>query len=259
MSRHTRKRKVLHLKRSVPALYTGLIALCAVSISLTHAPVHARPTFGGGPAIPTIPDGTEDLTGIPSPGVGISDIVLSGTGVSITELQSVTLVGFQHTSAGDLQVRLEKVGSGIEVFLTAPRESIIANLDGTYTLTPNLLLSTMEEGLDILSDDGTLVSGNYAPADFGGGPPFPGERTDFSAFDGVALDGIWRLTIEDYLPGNTGSLQGWSFDAVTPAVVPEMPTGILFPLSLIALVGVARLRSAAPNYRFTLAGTSPTR
>lgn len=160
-------------------------------------------------------------------GVASSTITISGTGLTVTSLNSVTLTGLSHTFAGDLEIDLEHVATGTSVVLTSPPTTASANFNGTYTFVVNPGLSTIDEVTNGQPSSFNIPSGSYAPSAFGG------NRTNYNAFNGLALDSVWRLTITDFAPGDVGSLQSWGFNV---SAVPEPGTVAALGLGVAALL-----------------------
>lgn len=152
-------------------------------------------------------------------------IVVSGTGETVNTLDLAGALGLAHTWAGDLTVVLSH--GGVEVDL----------MDRNYAVGSGLGLSSDLDGDYMFDESGVLMSGNPIPSgtygryDLGGSSAATGSYSDFS---GMALDGTWTLTFEDWAGGDIGTVQGMRIVG-TSSPVPE-------PASMMALgLGAAAL------------------
>jgi subtilisin-like proprotein convertase family protein len=161
----------------------------------------------------SIMDATASGTGYSS-----DTIVVAGTGRTVGTVNRVTLTGLSHTWIGDLQITLYRADLNIHVDLVSAPDLAWSNFNGTYTFLVNPSLRTVDEAILGQPDRYDLPSGSHAMSTYGGGTA-NGTRTNFSAFAGVPLDGIWMLEVWDYATGDTGSIGGWSL-AITPAGTP---------------------------------------
>lgn len=113
-----------------------------------------------------------------------------------------------HPYIGDLEVLLTHPDGTAVSALYRPG---ITHIDGNC---PN-------DDLDItLDDDDGVDSTNTCAATI---PALQGAVVPFnplSTFDGKARNGIWTLTVRDYLSGSEGVLQGWTLEL---PCVPELP------------------------------------
>jgi hypothetical protein len=198
----------------------------AAAIAVAASAMTASATVYNGAGGPLI-DAGDDV------GVSQFDINVSGTGGTVTSLNSVT-VSLTHTWIGDTIMELVAPDGTTFVSLASPPDSESANYNGTYTFVVDPTKQTIDEVSGPLTTSQDIPSGIYAPSDYGGGD-LPGERVDYSGFVGLDLDGTWSLYISDYGEGDTGDLTGWSFDAsYTTAVTPE-------PASIAAIAGLGSL------------------
>lgn len=209
---------------------SGFVLGCMASASF------AQTTYMGGPGGALV-----DAPSLQASGQFISDLVISGTGMSVTAFNSVTLTGFTHTWIGDLEIELQKVGTGELVTLTSPPESEDDIFDGTYTFVVDPARPTIDEATDALFGE-TLAPGSYAISSFGDNTE-PGPRETFNIFNDVLIDGTWRLFIRDFSPGDTGSLGSWQFSSFVeaPVVVPETNTLVL-ALPALGMIGAGIIR-----------------
>lgn len=158
------------------------------------------------------------------------------------------LLGFEHTWSGDLEVLLTHEPTGVSrtVFSRIGEPGVPASSDfgDTYTFgsvfTGNLWAVALALGdIDIIPGDSALPPRAYYPTNAGSSSP-----NDFSAaFAGLSPTGVWRLTITDFNPEDTGSLLGWELTLdINPVLIPEPATfWIAGPLA-IALLARPRRR-----------------
>jgi len=176
--------------------------------------------------ITTIPDATSSTV----PGsqivipLSISDL---GTVVS---LNSVTLLGIDHTFLGDLVIKLRHASSGTTIDLidrhgktTAGGFGSSADLlsTNTYTIAPTGTA---------LSTTGILATGTYAQ---NVNTPVGGSSADdgtFASFASLPLNGAWELLVQDFGTGDIGSISGFSINVTIPE-----------PATLVTVAGFAVL------------------
>lgn len=204
-----------------------LFVTAGLLVSLISGVTKGDVFVGGGFALVDFDDVNSEV------GEASGDISIAGDGRTVASINSVTLTNLTHTWIGDLVVTLEHVESGASTVLTSPPDGRSANFNGTYTFLVDAGLQTIDEASLGQGTAFNLASGNYAMSNYGGGSAI-GPRTDFAAFDGVSLDGTWRLTFFDFVGGDSGALGGWSFDA---SAVPE-PTSMLLLASVVGLGGL---------------------
>ncbi len=180
-----------------------------------------------------IPD-SQNTPGHIRAGQASSEVVLSGTGITLASLNSVTLTGLRHARAGDLVVGFS-VNEGAVAYLSLFLDSRLGlqpGFDGTYTFRPLGGPETrINEAFAGLGPNDVLPSGSYGVSGTGNSA-----GTSFDPFKGLSLDGNWRLNILDFTNGETGSLESWSMD-VTPQAVPEPAT-----MAALGLGAAATLR-----------------
>lgn len=186
-----------------------------VPISALLSAVSAAQTYHG--AGFSLVDATSSSVGYAS-----SSIVISGTGATLTSIDSITLANLTHTWMGDLEIDLYNPDLGVYVDLVSPPDLDSSNFNGTYTFVPSSILSTVDEATVGQGTSYDLPSGSYAMSTYGGGSA-NGSRTDFSDFAGQSLDGTWTLEVWDYAAQDTGACGSWSMTVTTP--VPE-PAGM---------------------------------
>lgn len=163
--------------------------------------------------------------------VGLDDVTAAaqpyGTAVSVSGLSGyvsdlkVTLNGFQHTRASDVDVLLVSP-NGRGVVLMSDAGGNTSSSDITFDdAAPGQLPSTITTGI-------------YKPTDFNGegtadsfptpAPLRPHLNTGInflSNFHGFSPNGEWRLYVVDDAIGNSGAISGgWSLDITTSPILP---------------------------------------
>ncbi len=129
---------------------------------------------------------------------------VSGLGGVVTNV-AVILNNFTHTAPDDLDLLLVAPGG---------RSAVIFSDAGGANAVSNLILNLDDNAVNSLPDSGQLVSGNYKPANFEAGDPFPAPApanatgADFSVFNGINPNGTWRLYAVDDAGGNAGGING---------------------------------------------------
>ncbi len=179
--------------------WTGAGALCAAA-----AGASARPTYTASGPVP-IPDaGPGGCITSPVTGAGTLEVIVP----EVLVITSVTVgVHILHTYQGDLEITLEKVGSGPVVTLVHLPAS--PQLECGYSAHD---FGTVAPGLFVLDDDAP------SPYDL---PtvPIPGinqvmghwkPESPLSAFDGMDSNGTWRLTVVDHTNLDAGTLEFFS-------------------------------------------------
>lgn len=165
-----------------------------------------NPSWSSSPFIP-IPDNT--------PAGITNDIVISGTGIVLTDLDVV--VEIPHTWVGDLVVSLEHVNTGTTVTMI----DRINTPPGTFGCSGN--------DLDVRMDDeaGVLIETASCGVFFAPGDYIPNSL--LSAFDGESLDGTWRLSVTDLAAGDLGTLASWCLQP-SPSLPPTPGPTTCIPL-----------------------------
>jgi subtilisin-like proprotein convertase family protein len=139
-----------------------------------------------------IPDGYGSFT---------DDIIVKDD-VQVTDV-TVTLYNFVHTWVGDLVVQLHHLETGtvVELFRRPGQPEFSSSgysndLNGNYSFNDHNACDF--EGTAF--HKAVIPSGNYT------------STSSLSAFYGLEAAGTWRLTINDYFPGDSGSLGSWQLD-----------------------------------------------
>ncbi len=142
-------------------------------------------------------------------GVFTSDIVVSDH-LSLTSVD-LSLIGMDHSWAGDLKVTLTHLDSGFSTVIvdrigyTGSGFGDSSNYGGTYTFGDTFGASIW-----------TAAAGGGTSFVIPGGSYFAsvgltGAQTLIDpVFAGVDIFGTWRLTIEDFAAGDEGKLEEWS-------------------------------------------------
>lgn len=214
-------KSLLPTRRLLPGTLAVLLAVFALQ------PASAQ-TFTN-PAPISIPD-SGPATPYPS---NIAVAGLAGNIISLT----VTLFGLSHTFPDDIDILL--VGpTGVKLLLM----SDVGGFDDANGIT-----LTFMDGAPGLPDSGQLVSGTFAPTNFGTGDTFPAPAPGgpyaslLSAFNGTNGNGLWSLYVVDDLGGDVGSISGGY--SLNFTVVPEPSTYALLAGGLLVLAFAWKRRS----------------
>jgi hypothetical protein len=183
---------------------------------------------GGLPTTGTFPNPVFGYSPIPDDGTPItSNIVVSGFSGTIQgpHLIRVRLIGLFHEAAGDLQIIVRNITSGIieqtvvsQLGYTTPGDAIVnfdtasGGVSGFYQFYPGAPLnlwtflpsnpSTISN-----SDDAAIPSDvGYVPTDASGA------ALTWIVFSGLSANGTWQLEITDLVSAFEGSIQGWEID-----------------------------------------------
>jgi uncharacterized repeat protein (TIGR01451 family) len=149
---------------------------------------------------------------IPDHGPGLpypAAITISGM-TGIVSKATVTLNGFTHSFASDVNVLLVSP-SGHSALL-------MSHAGGFYGVT-NLTLTFDDAAAAPIASSTRLVSGSYKPAGYGGIPNFPSSApadpygTLLSAVNGTDPNGAWSLYVMDDRIGDSGVIAaGWTLN-----------------------------------------------
>ena len=135
------------------------------------------------------------------------DLRIDGTACSVTA--GSPTVGIDHSFINDLEsTSIAPDGTLVKV---------IDNTDGSGNNLCQTLLDDESAGPSIqgVSSASAPFTGSFAPA------------APLSAFDGVAVNGDWRLQAQDFFNQDTGNIRAWSL-IVTPAVCSDIgPPSVL--------------------------------
>jgi subtilisin-like proprotein convertase family protein len=160
-----------------------------VAVATTNS-AHVSTFQGGGG---NIPDGRDCFT----------DDIIVNDDFRVSDV-AITLCGLIHTWIGDLVVQLHHVETGtvVELFRRPGQPQFSSsgysnNLNGDYSFNDR---NTGDFEAAAGEYNSAIPSGNYAP------------YSSLSAFYGLSAQGTWRLTISDYFPGDSGSLESWQLD-----------------------------------------------
>lgn len=239
----------------------SLAAVLAIVLATT-AYAQNTYTFTGGPL--TIPDNSA---------AGINMDIVVGDSFIIDQFESVSFTfgtlaqgagnapNRAHSWIGDLIATLTHVPSGMTIDLFRRVGSVTtsgvgdsSNLSGVYTLSNVLPLSFASTRLvdEAVLGDTTynLRNGVYRPTTNtfpGSGSAGAGENiTNLNTtFDGLNVNGTWRLFMSDNAGGDIGDLQSWSFTVVPASAVPEPATMTLAGMGLAAITARYRKRRKA--------------
>jgi len=183
---------------------------------------------GSGGAINDAPAGNNDSTGLPG---ALTSFTFSTTGGTIGNLDSIDVIGLNHSWMGDLTMSLTHVQSGTSVVfynMNRYRRSESTNLNGNYQFTDSSGAANMVTAASSLGSTANIASGEYAAFDSNGNGlnSYTGSDryilSSFDAFDGLTMNTGWRLDITDRALDDTGSLTDWGITTSSaPSAVPE--------------------------------------
>ncbi len=196
---------------------TGLTLTILITILTSNSASPAEPldwpavvaTFGNATTIVMPATGTIGKANVYPSTVNVSGF--SGEVLGVT----ATLNGFSHTFADD-----------IDILLVGPAgQSVLLMSDAGGSIDVSDLTLTFEDGATALPDFGPLVSGTFAPTNFGEGDTFPAPAplppygTALSDFIGTNPNGTWSLFVADDVAGDVGSIaSGFTLTIVATAV-----------------------------------------
>lgn len=162
----------------------------ATSVSLTTTTCAHISTFKGNGG--NIPDGR---------GCFMDDIFVEDD-FKVTDV-TVTLYGFVHTWVGDIvvQLRHQETDTVVDLFRRPGQPQFSSSgysndLNGDYSFNEHYT----EDFEAVAGQKAVIPSGNYSA------------KGSLKAFYGLSSAGTWRLTINDYTPGDTGSFKSWQLD-----------------------------------------------
>jgi len=148
-------------------------------------------------------------------------INISGLNAPIADL-NVTVTGVSHTFPND-----------IGILLVGPAGQTVVLMNNTGGINPiiNVNLSFDDEAATGVPNPifGSLSSGTFRPTNlapagnFLSPAPAGPYGTRLSVFDGTSPNGLWRLFVEDFAAGDSGSISaGFSLQVTTPEPGPLM-------------------------------------
>jgi hypothetical protein len=186
-----------------------LAAAVAVTCVWLAAPAVAGAATFSNSATVTIPATGTSGPAAPYP----STIDVSALVGPITNV-NVTLHGFSHTAPEDVSVLLAGPTAASVVLMGGPGGTVDAS-NLTFTFSDAAAAS-------LPCGDAVLTSGTYKPNTcfpgdiFAAPAPAKPYGAALSGFDGTDANGTWNLYVQDFGPGDTGSISGgWSLDITT--------------------------------------------
>jgi len=188
-----------------------------------------------------------------------SSFVINATGIGlVTDLNfSIQLFNSRpdlNTMAwGDLDVTLSKDGVSVKIWEPAePGETsdlfVVIDDESTEAVTLNSLLSGSGGSAVPTLAPQPFTSGVFSEVDPNSVAASYDPLGSLSDFDGIALAGLWTLTIFDpVVPDEGDSLLGWQIfgSTSTPNPVPVPAAFWLFGTALIGFIGISRRTKVA--------------
>ena len=215
---------MLSLRSRIPLFYAGLLVAITAAL-LAASPAKAQLTFS-------------NLGSVAIPGVGVanpypSTISISGTTGTITGIR-ITLLGLTHSQTDD-----------IAALITGPQGQTTLLFDGAGNgSVSNVDLVFSDLATAPLPDADSFASGTYKPGQneygsaFDAPAPTSPYGTSFASYTGQSANGDYRLFVQDFNAGDSGSITGWQVTVlgVQSTVVPEASSLQLLPLATLLLV-----------------------
>jgi len=157
----------------------------------------------------SIPEAGTDGPADPYP----SNIQVSGLVGVVTDVD-VTLHNLNHEFPDDVETLLVSPSGTTTILMSDQGDAFdVSAIDLTFD----------DSAPGTLGDEAPLISGTFAPANFGGGDTFSAPApagphgTTLASHNGIAPNGSWSLFIEDDSGNDVGSLDEWSLKlTVTP-------------------------------------------
>lgn len=206
--------------------------LLAASLSTSFAGAAVISASGSGGAIP---EATVNHT---APGVINSDIIIASGGI-VTGNLTVTINGLTHTWMGDLSATLTHVESGLfqDLFWRVGAATTTAFGDSSDP-SGDFSFNNSFTG-DLWAQAAAATGTTPIPGgDYFATSALSGSAVDLSEFfNGTTAAGTWRLTIQDWALGDSGSFTGWDLSFNAASEIPE--PSFALPILAIGLIGVA--------------------
>ena len=159
----------------------------ALTLGAFTPQLHATVYNGAGGTLP------DRVTGGPQAEISFP-IVVSGVGQNVQGINSVTLTGFSHTWAGDLNVSLiAPNGTVLEIW--GPPDQDSTNLDGNYVLVESNAIQSLDDASVPLGDGDVIPSGTYATSNYLNATD-PGPHGSFASLLNGPVDGTWILQVQ---------------------------------------------------------------
>ena len=181
-----------------------------LEIAVTDAP---NPLFEN-PGLITF---NENTTASPYP----ASINVSGLLGSVASIK-VTLIGFNHTGPDDADILLQGP--------TGKKVILMSDAGGVNGVVNAQIVFDGASG-NLLPDEAQIVSGTFAPSNYGGAEVFPQTTTNvvdssLTTFVGTNPNGVWSLFVLDDETGNRGAQisGGWHLSIQTQPVLSSIPT-----------------------------------
>jgi subtilisin-like proprotein convertase family protein len=164
-------------------------------------------------------------------------VTISGFGASIFDL-NVAVNGISHTFPEDIGILL--VGPGGQKVVLMNNTGGINPITGVNITFDDQAATTVPNPIFGSLTSGTFKPTNNAPTDVFASPAPGGPYGSLlSVFDNTSANGTWRLFVEDFSPGDSGSISGgFSLQVTTP----EPSALLLFGVGLFTISAWLRRR-----------------
>lgn len=149
-----------------------------------------------------------------------SSINVSGLLGSVASVK-VTLIGFTHPGPDDADIMLQGP--------TGKKVILMSDAGGTNGVQ-SAQIRFDSSATEFLPDEGQIVSGTFAPSNYGGPDTFPQSSTNvtestLATFVGTNPNGAWSLFVVDDETGNRGAqITGWQLSIQTQPILSAIPT-----------------------------------
>ena len=148
-----------------------------------------------------------------------STCVVSGLSGSVSDV-NMDLTGLSHTYPDDVDMLLVSPGG---------QNAIVFSDAGGSTDLVNCNVTLDDQAPAVLPDTTISCPGNYQPANYEPGDPFPAPApapsgsVALSTFNGGTPNGTWSLYVQDDAGIDVGTITGWSLTVIAEGPPPPPP------------------------------------